>query len=131
MHLSRYIDHWASERGDEYALICGDERLTWRELNVRADRLAAELAYLGLRPGDRFGCLLQNCIEWCVGFVAAVKVGAIFVPLNPAFGPFELQSIARDAECFLTMSIGAMYSKIDADAAANSDSSDCICLFRR
>ncbi|HEX7807275.1 MAG TPA: class I adenylate-forming enzyme family protein, partial [Thermoanaerobaculia bacterium] len=57
------------------------ERLTYRELNDRAERAADALAAL-LNPGDRFGLLGYNSIEFIELFFAAGKAGAIVVPLS-------------------------------------------------
>jgi len=122
MHFSRYFDFWARRRADEPALICEQERLSWGELDRASAALAAHLDSIGVRRGDRVGCLLGNSLPWCVQFVAAVRLGAVFVPLNAMFGAFELGEIAKDAGCRAVLSTTALIAKlgIQAEGEANA-----------
>ena len=62
------------------------ERLTYAELNARAERAAATLTTM-LNPGDRFGLLSHNSIEFLELFFAAGKAGVIVVPLSSVGSP--------------------------------------------
>jgi fatty-acyl-CoA synthase len=73
------------------------ERLTYAQLNERTERAAATLRTL-LEPGDRFGLLAYNCIEFLELFFAAGKAGVIVVPLSTRATAHELSVIARDCE---------------------------------
>ncbi|HEX7828088.1 MAG TPA: AMP-binding protein [Thermoanaerobaculia bacterium] len=79
------------------------ERFTYRELNDRAERAADTLAAL-LNPGDRFGLLGYNSIEFIELFFAAGKAGVIVVPLSTRGTQHELQQIAQDCEMKLVFS---------------------------
>ena len=76
------LDHAAKRFGDRTALVDGPSRYTFRDLHAQAFRAADGLRALGVRPGDRVAIWLPNRVEWCVAFYAAVRVGAIVVPLN-------------------------------------------------
>jgi len=121
MHLSRHLRRWAEERPDAPAITFGEATLTWGEYDARAGALAARLAGLGVARGDRVGCLLPNGLDWCVVFAAAAKLGAIFVPLNSLFGPFELSQIAESADCAAVISTPALIGKIVPDLAGAGD----------
>jgi fatty-acyl-CoA synthase len=71
------------------------ERLTYAELNARAERAAAFLRTI-LEPGDRFGILAYNCVEFLELFFAAGKAGVIVVPLSTRATVHELELIVRD-----------------------------------
>ena len=71
------------------------ERLTYAELDARAERAAAFLRTI-LDPGDRFGILAYNCIEFMELFFAAGKAGVIVVPLSTRATAHELELIVRD-----------------------------------
>lgn len=113
MHFDRHVAYWARQRAGQPFMTFGDQCLTWDELDAQAQALAAHLLALGIKRGDRFGILLSNCLEWCVGFAAALRIGAITVPLNARYGMFELQSIARDAECTAMLSRPSEMKKLD------------------
>lgn len=67
---------------DGEALVCGDTRLSYRQLLERSGRLAAGMAARGIGRGDRVALLLGNRIEFVVTLFAAARIGAISVPLS-------------------------------------------------
>jgi len=71
------------------------ERLTYAGLNARAERAAESLRTI-LEPGDRFGILAYNCIEFLELFFAAGKAGLIVVPLSTRATAHELTHIVND-----------------------------------
>jgi acyl-CoA synthetase (AMP-forming)/AMP-acid ligase II len=64
------------------ALVCGNERITWADLAQRAERAAAGLARHGIGRGDRVALLLGNRNEFVIALLAALRLGAIAVPIN-------------------------------------------------
>ena len=95
-----YIGDWM-ERGERYfpdALAIVDVakgdagRLTYREMNQRANRLAAYLRdEVGIGRGDRVGVLAMNCVEVLDALFACGKLGAILVPFNWRSHPREIE----------------------------------------
>jgi long-chain acyl-CoA synthetase len=71
--------------------------LTFGELKVRADRLAAALARLGVVKGDRVGIMLPNCPQYIVGAFAILRLGAIIVNINPIYTAREVLTVAIDS----------------------------------
>ncbi|MET9014321.1 non-ribosomal peptide synthase/polyketide synthase [Streptomyces olivaceoviridis] len=67
---------------DAVALEAGAERVTYRELDVRAERLAARLAGLGVRPERPVGVLMDRRVELIVTQLALVRTGGVYVPLD-------------------------------------------------
>jgi long-chain acyl-CoA synthetase len=67
---------------DGEALVCGDERLNYRELLNRSERLAAGMAARGITAGDRVALLLGNRIEFVLVLFAAARLAAITVPIS-------------------------------------------------
>jgi fatty-acyl-CoA synthase len=83
---------------DRIAIIAVEtgERLTYTELNARADVAAASVVDAGVKPGDRYGILFHNSIDFLALFFAAAKCGAIVVPLSTRATAHELDAIAAD-----------------------------------
>ncbi|MFD8783128.1 amino acid adenylation domain-containing protein [Kitasatospora sp. NPDC059599] len=73
----------AAERPDAVALVLGLERLGYRELDERANRLAHHLVAIGLRRGDTVGVYLERGIEQVVAVLAVLKAGAAYTMLDP------------------------------------------------
>jgi fatty-acyl-CoA synthase len=73
------------------------ERLTYAELDARTERAATTLRAM-LQPGERFGLLAHNCVEFIELFFAAGRAGVIVVPLSTRATAHELEHIVRDCD---------------------------------
>lgn len=92
------LQWWARTKGQETAIVVADEQLTFEQLHDWSGRLARTLSERGIKPGDRVGLAAANCLQWPVAALAALKAGAVLVPLNPRFKAAEIRKIADDAE---------------------------------
>jgi O-succinylbenzoic acid--CoA ligase len=72
----------AARNPDAEAIICGTERLSYRDFEDAVARCAAGLAAAGIGPGDRVALLLGNGVAFPVTMFAALRLGAIAVPLS-------------------------------------------------
>ncbi|WP_285733084.1 non-ribosomal peptide synthetase [Nocardiopsis sp. ATB16-24] len=82
---------------DAVALVFGEERLTYGEVNARANRLARHLRSRGLVTGAAAGVLLERGVEFAVALLAVLKAGAAYVPLDPSFPDDRLDSMMSAA----------------------------------
>ncbi|GAB3665571.1 acyl-CoA synthetase [Actinocorallia lasiicapitis] len=82
---------------DRPALVVGKERLTYAELDRRANRLAHLLRGLGVRAGQRVAIQLVNGAEYAVGLLAALKIRAVPVNVNFRYTAAELRYLYRDS----------------------------------
>lgn len=83
--------------------------LTYAELEARLRDTVAYLQQLGVQPGDRVALQLPKCLEFILLHLATVRLGAISLPLNPAYPPAETEYFLQDsaASLFFTTSAGA------------------------
>jgi malonyl-CoA/methylmalonyl-CoA synthetase len=98
MNLTDLFDLSLTGRPQEIALECGEEHYTFAQLDRRSSRLAHRLADDGFEPGDRLAVYLANCIELIETYLAAIKLGVIFVPINVLYRNLEIEHILTDAE---------------------------------
>ncbi len=96
MKLVSFLASHACRTPDKDAVICGDERLTFRELHETTDRLAHSLRARGVAVGDRVAIQLQNTVEFVRAFMSVTKAGAISVPVNTRLAPAEIAYILAD-----------------------------------
>ena len=80
--LHQMLDDALRRNPDGDALVCGDERLTYRQLMEQSARVATGMAARGVKAGDRVALLLGNRIEFVLALFAATRLGAITVPLS-------------------------------------------------
>ena len=96
--LQEYVTRQAERRPQATALVDGDLRVTYEALEMRANRLA-RLLRERVRRGDRVGLLLPKSPAAITGMLASLKLGAIYVPLDPESPAARLEKILRAAEC--------------------------------
>ncbi|WP_457033053.1 amino acid adenylation domain-containing protein, partial [Kitasatospora sp. P5_F3] len=90
---------------DQIAVVYGDERLTYRELNEQADRLARLLIGRGAAPERAVALALPRGTAQVVAVLGVLKAGAVYVPLDPAHPAQRLATVLRDADpvCLVTV----------------------------
>ncbi len=80
------------------ALVAGDTRLTYRDLETRANRMAHHLALAGIGPGDRVSILARNRAEWLEAQIGVYKLRAVPVNINYRYTANELAYVIGDSE---------------------------------
>jgi malonyl-CoA/methylmalonyl-CoA synthetase len=98
MHLRQLFDVSLAARRDQVALEWQGSEYTFGEMDERSNRMASALAIRGLERGDRLCVYLANCIELIDLYLACIKLGVIFVPINILYREREISHIVSDAE---------------------------------
>ncbi len=83
--------------GDKTALIWGEQRCTYAELNALANRAAHALQALGVRRGERVALLARNCPEYVWLYFALAKLGAVLVPVSFWYRSGEIEYTLRQS----------------------------------
>lgn len=91
------------KRPDEVFLRYGDTSWTWADAASQAHALACSFQDLGIEKGDRVAITLPNWPEFVLTALAAAEIGAVVVPLNPAYSARDLQFILRNTEAALVV----------------------------
>jgi len=86
----------AREHPAAVALVAGDRRLTYAELDGRSDALAARLVAYGVGLEDVVGLCFDRSVEMVVGLIAVLKAGGAYMPLDPAYPPERLRFMISD-----------------------------------
>jgi amino acid adenylation domain-containing protein len=94
--LHELIQDQVEHTPDAVAIECGDERLTYRELDVRANQLANHLVALGVGPDVLVGICVERSLEMLVGLLGTLKAGGAYVPIDPAY-PAERQAFMLES----------------------------------
>jgi long-chain acyl-CoA synthetase len=96
VQVERFLEDSARKYPNKVALIVGDERLTYGQIEGRANRLAHALVGAGVERGDRVVSFLPNSVEAVVAIFATLKAGAVFVVLNPSTKSDKLSYILNN-----------------------------------
>ena len=89
------------------AVVCGDQRLTYEQLNSRANQLAHLLRRRGVGPGVCVGLCVERSAEMIVGVLGILKAGGAYVPLNPDHPQERLATQLADSNSALLITSGA------------------------
>ncbi|MET0400916.1 MAG: MupA/Atu3671 family FMN-dependent luciferase-like monooxygenase [Cystobacter sp.] len=82
---------------DAPALSCGARRLSYQELNTRANELAHELRALGVGPEVRVGLCVRRGVDMVIGMLGILKAGGAYVPMDPAYPADRLAFMLTDS----------------------------------
>jgi long-chain acyl-CoA synthetase len=101
-NLAELVTMAARLHPDKPALVTGAGHLTWGELDEQTGRLAAGVRGR-LDPGDRILLALGNTVDFVVGYFAALRAGAVAVPVNPGLPAAELVPLVVDSGARLAL----------------------------
>ncbi|WMD22765.1 AMP-binding protein [Achromobacter seleniivolatilans] len=91
--FSEHLDALVSRAPDAIALIDQDQQISVTQLRARSRALAAGLARIGVKPGDRVAVWLPNCAAWVESFLACAHLGALVLAVNTRFRSLEVADI--------------------------------------
>ncbi len=97
MNVGYAIKRTCENFPDHIAMIAGEKKLTFREINIQANRFVNGLFDLNMCKGDRIGVLLKNCQEALEVLMALDKGGLVRVPINTRLSPREIAYIMKDS----------------------------------
>ena len=96
--VGQIIERGAAQVPHKIAVVDGESRKTYVELNRTTDALAAALADIGIKKGDRAAIYMKNSYELMVSFYALQKLGAIAVWINSIYRKNEAEFILNNSE---------------------------------
>ncbi|MBY0272384.1 MAG: non-ribosomal peptide synthetase [Alphaproteobacteria bacterium] len=94
-HLLQVFEQRVSDSPDKIALVFKESQLSYCCLNLLAEKLAIQLNSKGMRPGEVVGIYLEKSLELIISVLAVLKVGAIYVPIDPAFPANRIHKILQ------------------------------------
>jgi long-chain acyl-CoA synthetase len=98
VNLKLVLEQTAEKYGNKTALVMGDSRLTYAQLDEASNRLANALIGAGVGKGDRVAMLLANSPEFVATYFGVVKTGAVAVPLDTKYKLAELAALFDDSQ---------------------------------
>ncbi len=102
--IPKLFENQAEQRPEALALVCGDEKLSYRMLNARANALAKRLMSAGVVPEDIVALCLERSSELIIAALGILKAGAAYLPLDPQCPEERLRLMLADANpvCLVT-----------------------------
>ena len=110
--LLDYVADSLRERPQHPAFLFKGRPFTLAELERTSNALAAALASLGVKRGDRVAVMLPNCPQFFIAEFATWKLGAIFAPLNPIYTEEELAGPLTTIDASVCVTLGPFYERL-------------------
>ena len=98
-----------ADRSRPAFLLSDGSEVSYGALEIGAGRVAARLVAEGVQPGDRVALQAEKSVEGVMLYLAVLKVGAVFLPLNSAYTPAEVDYFCADAEPVLLITDPASF----------------------
>ncbi|MFC1926573.1 long-chain fatty acid--CoA ligase [Chloroflexota bacterium] len=95
--LFGFLSNTARRYPDSTAFTRGDTKISYRELDVATSKLAVGLNEQGVKRGDRVALLLQNSLEYVIGYYGILKAGGTIIPINPLCKAQDLRHQLNDS----------------------------------
>ncbi len=113
----RLFEARVRETPDAEAVVAGEERLTYRQLNARANRLAHALRQKGVQRNDIVGLAVERDADVAIGILAILKAGAAYLPLDPDYPRDRLAFIVDDAKARLVLASSKITGSLQLEGA--------------
>ncbi|HEU5374234.1 MAG TPA: amino acid adenylation domain-containing protein, partial [Ktedonobacteraceae bacterium] len=113
--IHQLFETYAASTPENLALVFQDQRLTYRQLEERANQLAHYLHQQGVGPEIRVGICLERSIELIVSVLAILKAGGAFVPLDPSYPRARLIHMQKDAQVKIILTQEPFLTRIAQD----------------
>jgi amino acid adenylation domain-containing protein len=116
-NLAALFEAQAGRTPDAVALVFEDERISYGELNARANQLAHHLRHLGAGPETLIGVLMRRSVEMVVALLGILKAGAAYVPLDPDYPSARLAFMLADADVPLLLTQESLRASVPGERA--------------
>jgi len=103
----------ARRHGEGLALVDGDRRLTWSQLDEAVDKAAQGYSAAGLVPGYRVILLLANSVEFVTSYLGVLRAGLVAVPLNTGLTKPEIGTVVKHSGARLAVADGDLADKLE------------------
>ncbi|MCY9523581.1 amino acid adenylation domain-containing protein, partial [Paenibacillus apiarius] len=107
MTLHALFEQQAAKTPERLAVVCGDDSMTYRELNERANRLARVVLRYGAGPESLVAVQCERSVDMAIALLAVLKAGAAYLPISPQEPAERVQFLLEDSGATVLLSASA------------------------
>jgi amino acid adenylation domain-containing protein len=116
--IHQLFEEQVSKTPDAVAVVCGEERLTYAQLNLKSNQLAHHLQAVGVSTGSLVGICIERSIDLLVGLLGILKAGCAYVPLDPNYPQERLAYLLDDSQVTVLLTQSQLVNLLPASDAA-------------
>lgn len=113
--ISQLFEEQVEKTPDNIAVVFGDQQLTYRELNERANSLANYLRNNGITRNDIVGIMVNRSLEMLVAILAVLKSGACYIPIDPEYPQDRIEYMLNNSNAKMLLTFKKLESKVNFD----------------
>jgi amino acid adenylation domain-containing protein len=98
--------------GEQLAVVCRDDQLTYQQLHEKSENLALYLQYLGVKPDMLVGLCMERSADLVVGMLGILKAGGAYVPLDPQYPEERLAFMLQDSQARMVLTQETLENKL-------------------
>ena len=113
--LHERFERQAMRTPDRVALVSQDQKLSYYQLNLRANQLAHHLRRMGVTPNQIVGLHTERWIETVVGILGILKAGATYLPLDPVYPSDCIDFMLEDSQVSVVVADKSLITNLNLD----------------
>ena len=102
--IDRLFEVQVAKTPSKIAVVDGNTRLTYQELNAKANQIARLLQNLGLQPGEFVSIWQERSVNFAIAILAVLKAGGVYVPIDSSYPPARIAYILSNSESKILLS---------------------------
>ncbi|MCB2311578.1 amino acid adenylation domain-containing protein [Clostridium tagluense] len=110
--IHELFEERAEKTPDNVAVVFEDKKLTYRELNEKANRLARNLREKGVKPDSIVGIMVERSLEMIVGIMAILKAGGAYLPIDPNYPEDRINYMIDDSKTNIILTQSNFINKV-------------------
>lgn len=110
--LFHFLEEAARKYPDRACTIFKGAVISYREMNALSDHMAAALAEMGVKKGDRVGIFMPNTPQFVIAYFGILKAGGVVVAVNPTYPPDEVVTPVNDANIEIMFTLSRFYNTL-------------------
>ncbi len=109
--IQELFEKQASQRSDQIAVVYGEQQLTYKELNAKANQLARLLRKKGVEAESIVGLMVERSVEMIVGIMAILKAGGAYLPIDPEYPESRIQYMLENSRTSILLTQESLLAK--------------------
>ncbi len=113
--ITQLFEEQVEKTPDNIAVVFEDQKLTYRELNQRANSLACYLRENGIEKNNIVGIMVKRSLEMIVSILAVLKAGACYIPIDPEYPQDRIEYMLSNSNAKLLLTFKKLENKVTFD----------------